>query len=76
MSVMAKPKRISDPGKPTRAQWSVKLKDLRTKRGLSQHQAADLAGLPVRTWISWENRQHVPSKFVRQSLAKIFPELA
>jgi transcriptional regulator with XRE-family HTH domain len=71
LSVMSKPSE-----KPTARQWAARLKRLREMRGLTQRQAADLAGLPMRTWISWENRQHVPNEFVRAALAKIFPELS
>lgn len=71
MVVMAKKKDIP----PTVEQWAAKLRALRVQRKLTQQEAADLAGLPVRTWISWENEQHVPRDFVRQSLIRLFPEL-
>jgi len=78
MSVMAKRKKKSQkPQKPlaVREEWSRKLKALRDKLGLSQFQAADTAGVQLRTWISWENRQHVPNAFVQESLHKVFPDL-
>jgi DNA-binding XRE family transcriptional regulator len=56
-------------------QWALKLKAMRLQRDVTQRQAAETAGIPLRTWIAWENSQQVPSEFVRKQLASIFLEL-
>ncbi len=50
-----------------------KLEDLRTRRGLTQVQAAELVGVSPRTWISWENSQRTPGRMARRLLQEAFP---
>ena len=80
MSVMAKRKKSNRPPPSAEQQeacraWAARLKSLRARLGISQREAAERAGLPLRTWISWENRQHVPPALSVRLLESIFPDL-
>ncbi len=55
--------------------WSVRLKALRERQGLTQKQAAERCGVATRTWIAWENDQGEPGRLARQLLRITFPEL-
>ena len=57
-----------------------KLQSMRHARGLTQVQAAEKIGVPLRTWISWENPctggTLNPSAAAMRLLRDTFPELA
>jgi DNA-binding transcriptional regulator YiaG len=65
MAVMAK--RTGNP-------WPARLKKLRAKYGLTQKDAAERIGVALRTWISWENRQRIPSGLAVRLLKNSFPD--
>lgn len=54
--------------------WKRRLQALRKKHGLTQEQAAQRAGVALRTWIAWENRQRIPSNITARLLAHAFPD--
>lgn len=53
--------------------WRARLKALREKHGLTQAQAADRAGVALRTWIAWENVHRKPGRLALRLLAVAFP---
>jgi DNA-binding XRE family transcriptional regulator len=57
--------------KPTA--WERKLRRLRADLGLTQAEAAERAGVALRTWISWENGQRTPGRLTQRLLAQAFP---
>lgn len=75
MPVMAK-KRRKKPA-PAEGSWPWALKKVREERSdITQAEAARLAGVALRTWISWENSHRVPSGPSAKLLHIMFPELA
>lgn len=77
MASMAKTPKKPGKAKPAAAKsWAARLKELRAARKLTQEQAAALAQLPVRTWISWENSHRLPSSANVRILKITFPELS
>lgn len=75
--VMAKKK--PDKPKPSAKRvsaWPKKLKALRDRHKLTQAAAAEKAGVSLRTWISWENAQRIPSGPTARLLTMVFPDLA
>ena len=55
--------------------WNERLKELRAKLDITQAEAAARAGVAVRTWIAWENKQRTPNRFVLPQLKTAFPSL-
>lgn len=55
--------------------WPAKLRDLRERLGLTQAEAAEKAGVALRTWISWENAHRVPGRLASNLLRATFPDL-
>lgn len=82
MKTMSKKRRKPKPASPsTPTMWSRKLRALRDSLGsggkpLSQAKTAKTAGIPTRTWISWENAQYTPSAMAQRILLEAFPQLA
>lgn len=54
--------------------WRKKLKRLRNTLGLTQREAAEQAGVALRTWINWENRHQDPGRLARRLLQLAFPK--
>ncbi len=52
-----------------------KLKRARKCHGLSQREAAEAWGVPLRTLISWENAQRTPSGFTLNRLNAMLDDL-
>ena len=50
--------------------WYDKLKQARLEKGLSQKQAAELAGVNVRQWQFYESGERVPSLLIAKELAR------
>ena len=50
----------------------TKIKDLRTQRGMTQQQLADLVHVSSRTIISIEKGQYSPSLMLSYRMAKVF----
>jgi len=46
----------------------IMLKDLRAKAKLTQKQAAELLGVPFRTYQDWEYGKRTPPDYVMQSI--------
>ena len=56
-------------------EWAAALKRLRVKTGYTQKEASSLCGVPLTTWIAWENQRGVPSRLAQIALRNIFPDL-
>ena len=69
--LVAKKKKPKRPLRPDL--WQKRLKALRDRHGLTQAAAAERADVPLRTWISWENRQSFPSRMALDRLRAAFP---
>jgi DNA-binding XRE family transcriptional regulator len=54
--------------------WPGRLKTLRAKYDLTQREAAERIGVALRTWISWENDQRIPSRLAERLLHNSFPD--
>ncbi len=54
--------------------WRQRLKRVREDLGITQVEAAERLGVPVRTWIGWENNQRNPSRTAQALLKITFPE--
>jgi DNA-binding XRE family transcriptional regulator len=67
---MAKRKPKPPPGNS----WRARLKKVRKELGLTQAQAADQAGVALRTWINWENEHQEPGRLALRLLKIAFPE--
>jgi DNA-binding transcriptional regulator YiaG len=55
--------------------WPAKLKQLRERLGITQAEAAERAGVALRTWINWENAHQQPSRPAQKLIVIAFPEL-
>lgn len=56
----------------TESPWPAILRKLRAERGWTQAETAELAGVPLRTFIAWENAQYKPRKLTASRLRKLF----
>lgn len=65
---------MKQPRRKTSVAIADKLRQLRNALGLTQIQAAELAGVSARTWIAWENRQRNPGRLALRALQQAFPD--
>lgn len=78
MPTMAKdrPKRVRISKSKPKTKWAGELRTLRDRRQLTQEDAAKRSGVPLSTWIAWENGVHVPSRLTQKYLREsVFPKL-
>ena len=59
------------PKKPTATDWPAVLKAWRSRRGLTQKQAAELIGVALRTYEDWERGVNKPT-LIPTHVAKCF----
>lgn len=58
-----------------RKTWAERFKAWRKNLDITQAEAADKLGVPLRTFISWENSHRTPGKMAQKFIKLTFPKI-